>query len=32
MYAIVNVTELIDKLKPTEKLILTIACIGHGIS
>ncbi|KAI8927751.1 hypothetical protein BC831DRAFT_161067 [Entophlyctis helioformis] len=31
MYGIINVTGLIDKLKPLEKLILTVACIGHDL-
>ncbi|KAH6576005.1 hypothetical protein BASA62_001671 [Batrachochytrium salamandrivorans] len=31
MYGIINVTGLIEKLKPVEKLILTVACIGHDL-
>nr|KAJ3419872.1 hypothetical protein HK105_006404 [Polyrhizophydium stewartii] len=31
MYGIINVTELINKLKPVEKLVLTVACIGHDL-
>ncbi|EGF76813.1 hypothetical protein BATDEDRAFT_28314 [Batrachochytrium dendrobatidis JAM81] len=31
MYGLINVTKLIDKLKPVEKLILTVACIGHDL-
>jgi hypothetical protein len=30
MYGIIHTTEVVHKLKPIEKLILTIACIGHG--
>ena len=31
MYAIINVSDLVSKLKPVEKLILTVACIGHDL-
>jgi hypothetical protein len=30
MYGIINVTNVVDKLKPIDKLILMLACIGHG--
>ncbi|KAJ3397929.1 High affinity cAMP-specific and IBMX-insensitive 3',5'-cyclic phosphodiesterase 9A [Lobulomyces angularis] len=31
MYGIINVTGLVHRLKPIDKLILTVSCIGHDL-
>ncbi|KAJ3225103.1 High affinity cAMP-specific and IBMX-insensitive 3',5'-cyclic phosphodiesterase 9A [Clydaea vesicula] len=31
MYGIINVTGLVHRLKPIDKLILTVSCIGHAM-
>lgn len=32
MYAILNVSDLINKLNPIDKLILIVSCIGHDLN
>jgi len=31
MYAILNITDLINKLNPIDKLVLVVSCIGHDL-